>query len=206
MTGPFIIESFWQKAANCVSIVLIKAAILRYGLNHVFKKERRSDQWLITLKDKSLITLSDMAIRRINKKNKIAFTYYKDKSNQAQVRKLRDYAELCFAVMVRYLQLYGYEGREFTESSAIQTLTREGINTDHVHLLLGLKRKTAAAHKLTVAQLPLLRRKKAILLYSDVHITLASDGYFEEFGKAVPISNDIPVLKARKAKYWFELK
>lgn len=206
MTGLFLIESFWQKAANCASIVMIKAAILRYGIGRVFKKQRRSNQWLITLKDGSLVVLSDTAIRRINKKNKISFTHYSDKTKQAELRRLRTYAELCFAVMVRYLQLYGYEGREFTESSAIQTLTREGINTDHIHLMLGLKRKTSKAQKLFPSHLSLLRSKKSVLLYSDVHITLASQGFYEDFGTAMPITDTIPILKSRKARHWFELK
>ncbi|HEX6191226.1 MAG TPA: hypothetical protein VFZ42_02630 [Chitinophagaceae bacterium] len=206
MTNKFIIESFWQKADNCTSIVLIKAAILTYGIGKVFKVTNKSGYRLISLKDRRMLLLTNTEIRKINKANKILFSRPHDPIKKKRVKQLRQYVELCFAVIVRNLQLHGYKGKEFTLSSAIHHLTKEGMHTDHIHQLLGLRRKRSAAHSLSDNHLRLFKMKKAVLLYSDEHITIASRGYYEDFGTAVPIADTIPLLKGKKAKEWFELK
>ena len=206
MPGKFIIESFWQKAANCVSVVLIKAAILQYGLNRVFNINKKNDHYIITLKNKHLLILSGTEIKRISKQSKLNFRQPRDKNKKKQVGKLKAYVNLCFAVIVRNLQLHGYNGKEYTESKAIEVLTKEGLETDHMHSLLGLSRKTRAAHKLTQSHLHLFKSKKAVLLYSDRHIVVASGGYYDDFGKARKLDETIPTLEGRKANRWFELK
>lgn len=205
MTDKFIIESFTQSEANCAAIALIKAAIIKYGINNVFKKRRANGQWIITLKDKQIIVLNDADINRINKYNKIGFRRYRNRAVTANAR-LKEYVRLCFAVMVRVLQLNGYEGNEFTESGAIELLAREGMNTDHLHTLLGLQRKKKQAWKLSPAHLRLFRHKTGVLLYSDRHIAVLSKEYYDDFGKAVKTGDKIPVLKGQKANRWYELK
>ena len=206
MTSKFIIESFWQKADNCASIVLIKAALLTYGIGKVFNVNKKNGYLLITLKDKRMLLLTDTEIRKINTTNKIIFARSHDPVKKNRLKKLRQQVELCFAVIVRNLQLNGYDGNEYTLSSAIQQLTREGMQTDHIHQLLGLRRKSRTAHKLSEKHIHLFKRKKAVLLYSDSHITIVSGGYYEDFGKAIKLGDDIPVLKGKKAKHWFEIK
>ena len=119
---------------------------------------------------------------------------------------MREYVNLCFAVIVRNLQLQGYDGKEYTESEAIETLTKTGLETDRMHSLLGLSRKTRTAHKLAQSHLRLFKRKKAVLLYSDRHIVIVSGGYYDDFGKAKKLNEEIPTLEGRKANRWFELK
>ena len=206
MTAKFIIESFWQKADNCTTIVLIKAALLTYGIGKVFNVKKTNGYHLITLKDKRMLLLTDVEIRKINTNSKILFARPHDPAKKNRLKKLRQYVELCFAVIVRNLQLHGYNGNEFTLSSALKQLTREGMQNDHIHQLLGLKRKSRTAHKLSDKHLQLFRRKKAVLLYSNPHITIVSGGYYEDFGKSVKLGEDIPVLKGEKAKHWFEIK
>jgi hypothetical protein len=206
MTSRFLIESFWQNGANCVSVVLIKAAILRYGMNGIFKTERRRNNFIITLKDERILTLNDTAIQRINRKNKIAFRRLRDKKRKADINKLKKLVSLCFAVIVRNVHIHGYNGVEHTESSAIKELTKEGVETDHMHSLLGLSRKSSPAKKLSIKHLISFKRKKAVLLFSTNHIVVVSRGYYEDFGYAVKIKNKIPIFRGKKAKAWFELK
>ena len=153
-----------------------------------------------------MFLLTDAEIRKINTNNKILFARLQDPVKRARLKKLRQYVELCFAVIVRNLQLNGYYGNEYTLSSAIQQLTKEGMQTDHIHQLLGLRRKNSTAHKLSKKHLRSFSKKKAVLLYSESHITIVSGGYYEDFGKAIKVGGDIPVLKGKKAKRWFELK
>ena len=50
------------------------------------------------------------------------------------------------------------------------------------------------------------RRKKGFLLYSDVHIVAASEGYYDDYGQAKKFNDEIPILEGKKAKFWYELK
>src|SRR5688572_12009066 len=206
MTNKFILESFWQKAANCASIALIKAAVLRYGLRRSFQVRRRNENLIITLQDRRMLVLTEKEIRAINRENKILYSPYRDPSKKRALIKLREFAETAFAIMVRSIQLEGYEGKEHTQSSAIRLLTRTGISTAQLHRLLGFSRKSVAAHKLAQKHLSLFNRKNGVLLYSDLHIVVVSKGYYEDFGKAITLEGKIPLLKGKKAKYWFELQ
>jgi hypothetical protein len=206
MTDRFIMESFWQSQANCASVALIKAAILRYGVNKIFKVEKRLNQLLITLKNGQLMVLSSADINRINRDSRIIFSRYKDQKRKQGLKQLKDDVRLCFAVMVRNLHLNGYDGEEYTESSAIRTLAAEGIQTDHIHSLLGLSRKQPAAYRLSQKHLEDFKRKKGILLYNDAHIVTVSGGFYDDYGKATEIKDQIPVLNGKKAVAWYELK
>ncbi len=203
ITGKMMIESFWQGWNNCASIVLIKAAILRYGMGNVFKEKNVGPYKLISLKDGKKLLMTKEDLKRISKKNRIRFTRRRGRN----IQNLRSYVEICFAVIVKNLQMNGYEGTEYTETSAIEELTKNGISTHHLPGLLGLKRKTRTAQRLSKSQLATLRNKKAVLLYSDTHIVIISKGYYEDFGDAVPLeTHRVPLLNGRKAKYWYELK
>jgi hypothetical protein len=206
MTDRFIMESFWQSQANCASVALIKAAILRYGVNKIFKVEKRLNQLLITLKNGQLMVLSSADINRINRDSRIIFSRYKDQKRKQGLKRLKDDVRLCFAVIVRNLHLNGYDGEEYTESSAIRTLAAEGIQTDHIHSLLGLRRKQPAAYRLSQKHLKDFKRKKGILLYNDAHIVTVSGGFYDDYGKATEIKDQIPVLNGKKAVAWYELK
>ena len=205
MRGKYIIESFGQKDNNCVSIVLIKAAILHYGMNRIFKKRTLHGHWIITLKNGDIHAISQKEVNRLRRMNKIHFRRSLNEKDAANLKKIRECADLCFAVMVRSVILNGYDGKQYKESEAINLLTKEGMNTHHIHHLLGLKRKTVSAHYLTVKNLQQFRKKRAVLLYSDSHIAVVSRGFFDNYGKAVELNGKIPMLEHTKARGWFEL-
>jgi hypothetical protein len=205
VTGKYIIESFGQKDNNCVSIVLIKAAILHYGMNRIFKKRCLRGHWIITLKNGDIHAISQKDVSRLSKLNRIHFRRAVNQQDAAKLKKIRDYAELCFAVMVRSIVLNGYDGTEYVESEAVKLLTKDGMNTHHIHHLLGLKRKTSSAHYLTLKNLRQFRKKRAVLFYSDSHIAVVSHGFFDNYGTAVELNGKIPLLEKRRARGWFEL-
>ena len=121
------------------------------------------------------------------------------------VQVIRHYVNICLAAMIRILQIDGYNGKEYNQTQAIKLLTKDGMPTNKIHMLLGLKRRTPGSQKISLKHLTLFKKKKGVLLYSDFHITVASKGFYEDFGKAVPFSKEIPILKRRKARFWFEL-
>lgn len=205
MDGKYIIESFGQKENNCVSIVLIKAAILQYGLNRIFKKRFEHGHWIVRLKNGDMHAISKKDVQRLSEKNKIHLRKSQNKTDTAQLKRISDYANLCFAVMVHTLIVRGYMGKELNETQAIKLLTRDGMNTHHIHHLLGLKRKTVSAHLLSLKNLRLFKKKKAVLLYSDSHIAVVSKGYYDNYGQAVELNGKIPLLEKKRARGWFEL-
>jgi hypothetical protein len=206
MTGRYIIESFGQKGNNCVAIVLTKAAILQYGMNRVFRKSRVGDHWIIRLKNGDILAISLKDVSRLSKRNKLVIRKPTGKKDAVTLQKLKNYADLCFAIMVRNIVINGFNGKEITESGAITLLTKDGMNTDHIHHLLGLKRKSVKAHYLTLKNIRQFRRKKAVLLYSDSHIALVSEGFYDNYGEAAELNGKIPVLEKKRARGWFELR
>ena len=53
-------QAFAQgKANNCISVALIKAAIQRYGVGHVFDTLRIGSQVRVTLRNDTVLTLTD---------------------------------------------------------------------------------------------------------------------------------------------------
>ena len=204
MTDKFIIESFWQKAGNCASIALIKAAILKYGLKKVVRIRKVGNQDVITLRNKRMLVFQPGEIEKINEKNQVQYSKPQDETMKT-VQVIRHYVNICLAVMIRILQIDGYNGKEYNQTQAIKLLTKDGMPTNKIHMLLGLKRRTPGSQKISLKHLTLFKKKKGVLLYSDFHITVASKGFYEDFGKAVPFSKEIPILKRRKARFWFEL-
>jgi hypothetical protein len=205
-TDHFIIESFWQSESNCAVIALIKAAMIKYGLHNLFKVQQKNDHFIITLHNGRMLILSKQEIKSLNKKNKIRFSHTTDPKKKQHIQQIRGYVHLCFAIIVRSLQLLGYDGKEFTQSAALYELTLNGMKTDHLHDLLGLKRKTRSAHELAQKHLILFKRKKAVLLYSEVHIVVVTEGYYDNYGTAVQIKDTAPLLKGKPAKFWYELR
>jgi hypothetical protein len=205
MNPKFILESFWQKGSNCIAIALIKAAILRYGFNNIFRKKKKDSQLIITLKNKTIVVLRDQDINRMNRNNLVVFKRAGSKKEKELVAHIRYCVEVCLAIMIRHIQLNGYEGKEYTESEAKKLLLKQGMKTEGMHELLGLSSKSKV-QKLSVGHLKKFKQKKAVLLYSDVHIVTVSKGYFDDWGKAARLTEEIPLLEGQKAKYWYELK
>ena len=172
----------------------------------MFSFTKKNGHRIITLRDKRILVLSEPDIKEINHYNGINFRRYRDPSKKKNLQKLLEYVHLCFAVIVRNIQVHGYDGKEYTQSAAIKLLTREGMKVDRLHTLLGLDRKTPSANFISLKHLPVIRKKRAVLLYSDRHIVVASGGFYENFGEIIQLNNEIPSLKGRKASHWFELR
>ena len=65
---------------------MIKAAIIKFGYNHVFSKvEKRREYFIITLRSKQVILLSEKEIEKYNRKNGIDFEKYKDPGKKENV-------------------------------------------------------------------------------------------------------------------------
>jgi hypothetical protein len=108
--------------------------------------------------------------------------------------------------MVRNIQIYGWKGKEFTGSKAIHMLTKEGMETSGLHLLLGLSLKNNHIQRFTKRHLTSLARKRSALLYSANHVVVVSDGYYDDYGKAIRLGDTIPILENAPARSWLELK
>jgi hypothetical protein len=206
MRSKFLIESFWQTEFNCVSVALIKAVILRYGLNRIFHYRRADDGYIITLKNKDQLAISLKDIDRLAQKCKIGFREESSRNQKRILDSIKRQVLLCFAVMVHRIQTEGYEGKKYTEQNALKLLNKRGMSTRQMHDLLGLSRKSKSADHLTRRRLALFRKKKSVLLYSSKHIVVVSKGYYDDYGEAVKLGDSFPILEGRKASGWFELK
>ncbi len=204
MRSKFIIESFWQRHSNCASVAFIKAIMIRYGFRKAFRATRMGNAVVVTLKDGWSVALTSTEIRLLNRRNGILYRRYSGQRNRKAIRRIRSFTELCFAILVRSIQLRGYAGKEYTATEAIDALVHEGVETVHFHNLFGLKRTSAV--KITARNLTALKRTKGALLYNKKHIAVAGSGYFEDIGVAVPIGHEIPELLYGKATHWYKLK
>lgn len=204
MTTKFIIESFWQKKANCVSVAFMKALLLKNGISCGLKTRKKDRYILVFLKDGKVLSFNKTELRSVNHKNQLSFARYTDERKRKLIERIKANVELCFAVQVRNLQLRGYAGKELTQSGAAKMLTHEGADTTHFHSLMGVKRRSSKL--LTAKNFKLIKKKKAVLIFNSRHITICSEGYYEEFGKAIKLGEEIPELLGKKASHWFEVK
>jgi hypothetical protein len=197
-------ESFWQKESNCVCVAFIKYLLLDKQLQRVFTIHRSGMNRFITLQDGKAIALSDREIRDINRQNGLTFRRPRDAASKQHMERIKQFAGLCFALLVRNMQLSGYEGNEYTQQMAIDTLVWKGVQVGQFHRLLGIKRTPAT--RLSLRNLPELKKAGPVLLYNEKHITLASGSYYEHFGEAVGINDEIPLLLDQPATSWFRLR
>lgn len=207
MTSKFIMESFWQHpdGTNCATVAIIKAAILRYGIGKIFKLERRHGYAIVTLKNGKPLIITNAELIEVNNESHIVFGKYSSPNKKKDLRELKDHVKLCFAVMVKYLKEYGYRREEYYQTEAIEHLMG-GFNTDHIHELLGLKRKSREVIDLKKRHLSSFKRKKGMVLYSYAHVVAVSQGYFDNYGDLERIQSKIPEIGDEKAKFWYELK
>lgn len=191
MTERFILESFWQKAANCVCIALIKAALLKYGMRSMFYCRRINDHYLVTLRDGTMLVLNDTEIDRINGTNKLMFRRYAEAQQKKWLKRLKAHVHLSFAIMVRQIQLKGFDGMEYTESEAKKLLTAEGMETDHALKLLGLTRKTKTAH--------LFKRKTPAALMKKNRLSCIAIRILQQYPMVISITME-------RRLHWFPIR
>jgi hypothetical protein len=204
MDHRFVIESFWQRGANCVCVAFIKALLLDPALKRSFLVQRKNHITFVFLADDRVLVFTDSEIRYINRQNKIAFRRPREKELKQAITGIRSFVELCFAILVRNLQLKGLDGKEFTQSDAIRALTCEGIDIAHFHVLLGVRR--SASLSLSLKKIQQLRKMSAVLLFNKKHIVIASAGWYEDFGKAIPLGPGLPLLLKKPATHFYRLR
>jgi hypothetical protein len=203
MDSRFIIECFWQQKNNCAYVAAIKWLLISRGITGGFRIRKKGKYTVISLPDGQSWSFTSRDLARLNRNNNLGFRRYHAGREKRTIEKVKEFTRLCFAVLVSNMQLRGYEGKEYTRERAIKALTKEGIDTSWFHLLLGLKR--VPSKKITLSGLPRIKKMKAILIYNSKHITVASAGLFDDFGKALPVDR-VPVLLGEKATSWYTLK
>ena len=206
ITDKFILESFKQAKENCASVAVLKAAIIRHGLRNVFiVSDYRNGKMTITFRNKKTVRLSLREISEINKKNGLLFRHYRQADKKRLLAELRLYVEFCFAAMVKTMVKYGFNGDPYTIDEAIRELRKKGINSDYSWRLLGLP-KPAKIHDLEPSHLSALQKKKAVVLYNDYHAVVLAAGWWDDYGSAVRLGRQVPLLNKEEAAYWYELK
>lgn len=207
-------ESFWQPegATNCATIAIIKVAILHYGIDNVFKVQQKEQNYHITLKDRKKIIIHEDKIKKLNSKNNIAFSRYVNKEKKKQLARLKAYVKLCYAVMITYLNEYGFEEKKFKVKKAKKILRNgfgggDTFNTDHLYTFLGLKITTQEPVDIKRKHLPEIIASPGVMLYNYSHVVAASFGYFDLYGKMMSIERrKIPELGDDEAEWWYQLK
>lgn len=181
--------------------LLIKSA------SHKFNFRSKGRYTTVSLPNGRCWSFTKQEIAELNTKNCIGFRRPSVNYPVQSLTRVKNFVRLCFAVMVRHLQLYGYAGKTYTEQSAIRALTKQGIDTTRFHLLLGLKR--TASKKLTKTNLNRAKKEKAVLLYNKKHIAVMAGNYYDNFGKAAPVpkqQDKLPVLFGKEATAWYTMK
>lgn len=207
MNNFFILESFWQdpKGYNCATVAIIKAAVMKYGIGRVFKTETRISYMIITLRNGKALIVTNEELKRINKENDFRFSRYSEYKKKKDLKRLKDYVCLCFAIMVKYLKEYGFNYEDYTIEEAIETLLA-GFNTDYINELLGLAKMRNTVEELNKNNLELLKKKSVAILYSYAHVVVVCNGYFDDYGTPLIIGKKIPELGELRAKFWYQLK
>ncbi|MBB6330862.1 hypothetical protein HNP24_001812 [Chryseobacterium sediminis] len=130
-----LIQSFWQQGANnCASIALIKAAIGTFGLNNIFQLEESPDKFVASLRDGTKVSFcrADLVL------SKKVGSFQKSRNASAEKELLytaiREYEELCFAVMVAK---YNLDNSINSFEKSLTSLSN-GANARFVSQYLGL--------------------------------------------------------------------
>jgi hypothetical protein len=204
MKDRFILKSFWANEANCVSVAYIKAFLIKHGLTGGYRVLKSKKYIKVRLRDGEILSFLPKEISEINTRNTISFRRYKQPHDNKRCKRLKSAVSLLFAILVKNVQLKEYEDRQLTKQDAIGLLTKKGVTTRSFHTLLGVDR--TPARKLTVKSFSKLKKKKGILIYNPKHIVACSSGYYDDYGNAIALANEIPLLLEKKATAWFELK
>ncbi|WP_218155306.1 hypothetical protein [Chitinophaga sp. YR627] len=171
-----LFNSFKQgERPNCASIALIKAALNIYGLNNLFLIERISDtsQKIILKNNKSFI-LTNSEISQANQSADFVFI-----ADNAETRKIVEYAVLTYAVMAKNKQIID---EEVDFRTALENL-EYGAYTPTVYKCLGFEKGK---------QVKKLRRLSGgdysgMVAWSSAHAVFACEGYMDYHGSRKPL-------------------
>ena len=174
-------------SGNCASIALIKAAIDRYGVGNVFSslRDASGERYFVILHSGKELMLTYEEIERAARKAK--FT----ESSDPTVRAIKLYADTCFAVMAKHLQvnqsLQADASKYDDFDKAIEDLN-DGFFTPAIAEVLGLR---ITPIKSTVR---VIRRKSAAVVYNVYHAAYASYGIYDEASDSDGVA---PIAKFR---------
>jgi hypothetical protein len=204
MVANFVIESFWQRGANCACVAYIKGLLLQYGAGAGLKVKLESRKIVVQLPDKSFLEFTRREIKELNKWNEISFRKYKNEGDKKKSGKIKFIVHVLFAVLVKNLRLRDQLPGRSGIKKAIAILTKKGVDTRNFHRLLGTEK--GKVQRLGNRNLWRLKSKKAALLYNTDHIVAVSSGYYDNMGHAELIENKAPQLLGEKATHWFEIR
>ncbi len=203
MGGNFIIESFWQRGANCACVAFIKALLLKYGSKAGLRVSKKGECIEVRLPDGDMLSLTMQEIRDFNKKNELSFRRYKHPDKKKRGERIKFVVQLLFAVLVKNMHFNGYRSRKPGIENAISILTKKGVQTVHFHRYLGLKR--GKTHQLSNRNIWRVKKKISALIYNNKHIVVASQGYYDNTGHSEELRMEIPLLLGEKATHCCEI-
>lgn len=214
MTDQFIMESFWQhpEGYNCATVAMIKVAMLRYGPGNVFKCRKTKHAYHIALRDHRKLTIYKDEVKKFNWGNGFHFSNYKVKEKLKAVSILKEQVQLSYAIMIKYLNRFGFEGERYSIKDAKEYLQYgfgedDPFNTDHLYRFLGIKMASEKVIDLKEKHLKAILTKKAVMLYSYKHVVAVCRGYYDDYGSLRKIrANKIPLIGGCRAEWWYGLK
>lgn len=208
-------QAFAQKGAkNCVSIALIKAAIQQYGFQ-VFDTLRTSDTVRVTLRDRTVLTVSDKERRQAARA--AAFTISDNALPSVEKVAIIQYATLCYAILAKYVatqRLYGCTKEDNSAwqsppkksfSAALKFISKTGFCSDNCYRHLGLQVKDATAplyeaHRDYSAE-------KGVVAYNNGHAVFVLGNRFDHYGTWEPLKQELQSKDAEFEPKWvFELQ
>lgn len=178
-----MVQSKSEVAGNCASVALIKAAIDAFGIGNVFAVSDIAGGKSITLKNNQVLTLTNAEIEMAADAS--AFVLGTDVDNAAEealFRQIFDYANLCFAVIVKHVHV---SGEMFSMTDIVQYQTFEdalenvndGLYAPLCYHYLGLE-----SHIKNMGVFSSTSGLKAIVSWSAGHVVYTKDGFYDDHG------------------------
>jgi hypothetical protein len=166
------------------------------------------------LKDSTVFVLTTDEIAQAAGSSKFMKTGY-GYSVGKEADQVLDFANLCYAVMAKSIQVNGVWGCEnykgdsfrsngFSYTEALSLLSSTGICTDNCYRLLGLQ---IVGHINEYSPFVPMPERKGIILYNSHHAVFFNNYFFDCFGQAVPIGPEIFCSGLKfKPEWYLELK
>lgn len=188
-----MVSCFYQgKGNNCVSIALIKAAMLKFGYRNIFTVAQTGSNYAITLKDGTTFNITEP-------ERQSAIRYAKFITPQlpslgAERDEILRYAYLAYASIAKFITAKGYWGCEEkvsphidftgTYEDALWFISRTSYCTDHCYRLLGLKARDPRVPNYTG---PADCRPRGSILYSGGHAVATYSDHLDCHGSWEPL-------------------
>jgi len=131
-------------AGNCASVALIKAAIARFGIGHVFQTEGIENGYKVKLRNGKEFSLNKNELEKAKTASALQRGTGSNEDVQRLYDEILDYAHLCFAVIVKYVYIYG----EVCENNIVKKVSsfdeavksvNDGLYTPLCYYHLGLE-------------------------------------------------------------------